>query len=534
MKQKVLILALAALSTPLAAANNNELRDEIRALQQQTALLQKKLNSLQNQLAVHRAPSVKPAHQKITRKTENKGQQVTVVKPQNADVHHEIYHSSIVSIHIPDGHPDSFGFYPTALLADGKVFTYIAGTPIVASPYLGDRPAFDGSDYIVNISSINRDIRLMQQRRRLYDAYRSIGYPIPHRPIIALSGKSEPVASTNRPYLGETTGDINLGSSELDVAAALNSYVEAFIGVAFDQSPPAAGGQRVANSSFDLNLGFVNIGNLDVSPFYFTAGQLYVPFGRYASAMVSSPLPQLIARTKARPFILGYKSQTDTGPYAAGYVFTSDTTLGRSGVGGVNAGYIFKAPHDIDGEIGAGLIGSLADSQGMQNNGSPPFTTFGGFGSITNGSEEVGKVHAVNVHANLGIDRYNLTAEWVGATSPFRPYELSFNGYGAKPQGTQLEAGMTFMAFDKPASLAFGYQWSRESLALNIPKRRVCGVFNISIWKDTVESLEYRHDYDYPSWDFANGIPAPGLINQNTIGTGRTSDGVTAQIGVYF
>ena len=53
-------------------------------------------------------------------------------------------------------------------MADGRVVTFIAGTPVVTSPYLGARPAYDGSDYIVNISSINRDVRLMEQRRRLY------------------------------------------------------------------------------------------------------------------------------------------------------------------------------------------------------------------------------------------------------------------------------------------------------------------------------------------------------------------------------
>jgi hypothetical protein len=62
------------------------------------------------------------------------------------------YHSSHVTVHAPESHPESIGFYPTALVAENRVVTYIAGTPVVSSPYLGDRPAFDGSDYIVNIS----------------------------------------------------------------------------------------------------------------------------------------------------------------------------------------------------------------------------------------------------------------------------------------------------------------------------------------------------------------------------------------------
>ena len=127
------------------------------------------------------------------------------------------------------------------MIADGRVISYIAGTPVVTAPYLGDRPAFDGSDYIVNISSINRDLRLMEQRRRLYRAYKSIGYPKPNMPIIAISGKVEPVAMINRPYVGKYQSDLNLGSSELDVAAALNDNVEGFMSIAYDETPPRLG-----------------------------------------------------------------------------------------------------------------------------------------------------------------------------------------------------------------------------------------------------------------------------------------------------
>jgi hypothetical protein len=533
-KHKALILAIATFSHPLLAADNAQLQQEIKLLQQQTKALQVQLDRLQKQLVTQNSnqKAVKPIKTKsIKGKTSNDAQKSPIFSP--SDKNHP-YHTGVVSIHTPPMETaKSKGYYPTALIADNRIITYIAGTPVVTSPYLGERPAFDGSDYIVNISSINRDIRLMQQRRKLYRAYEAIGYPRPNVPIIALSGKSEPVASLNRPYAGQSQGDFGLGSSELDVAAALNDYVEAFIGIAFDDSPPSVGGPRVNNSSFDLNLGFVNIGNLDETPLYFTAGQLFAPFGRYTSSMISSPITLRLARTKTRPFILGYKSQSEPGPYAAVYGFISDTTLGRSAVGGINGGYIISSG-DISGDIGAGLIGSIDDSQGMQSTGSAPFTTFGGFGSITNGTEAVGRVPAANFHANASFDRYSLTAEWVGTTTSFNPSDLSVNGRGAKPQAAQLEAAVTFIAFNKPSSLALGYQWSKDTLALNLPQHRISGVFNISIWKDTVESLEYRHDIDFSANTFANGAPAPGLVNLNTVGTGKAADTVIAQLGVYF
>ncbi|MBY0377803.1 MAG: LbtU family siderophore porin, partial [Gammaproteobacteria bacterium] len=244
-------------------------------------------------------------------------------------------------------------------------------------------------------------------------------------------------------------------------------------------------------------------------------------------------LPLRLARTKSRPFILGYKSQADYGPYAAIYGFKSDTNLGHSGIGGVNLGYTIKSG-DLSGDIGAGYISSITDSTGLQDTGSAPFTTFGGFASPTNGSELIHKVPGVDVHGSISFDRYSLTAEWVGASGAFRRRDLSFNGRGAKPQAAQLEAGVTFMAFRKPASVAVSYQWSKDTLALNLPKHRFSGVFNISIWKDTIESLEYRHDVDFRTNQFGNGISAPGLVNEPTFGTGLSADALIAQIGVYF
>ena len=527
MKLKKILLVLTCLSSPLYAENDQQLLQEIKRLQQQTQALQSQLNTLQKKLVSHHT-----AHQPQPKKKVRKIAKRPLVANNNKRERVEHFHSSRVSVHAPGSHPESIGFYPTALVADNHVVTYIAGTPVVTSPYLGSRPAFDGSDYIVNISSINRDIRLMQQRRKLYNAYKSIGYPAPTVPIIALSGKAEPVGVINSPFRGNTSGDINLGSNEIAVAAALNRNVEAYVSIAYDDSPPDEG-PRVNNSSFDLNLGFVNIGNLESSPFYFTAGQLYVPFGRYSSSMISGPLPLNLARTKTRPIILGYKSQEHTGPFAAVYVYRSDTILGKSGVGGVNLGYIYDY-REINGEIGASFISSIADSSGMQNNGSNVGTTFGGFGSFSNGNEAVRKTPAIDIHGNLAYDRYNLAAEWVGATESFRPQDLSFNGRGAQPQAAQTELDVTFRAFNRPASIGVGYQWSKDALALNLPHHRFIGVFNISIWKDTVESIEYKHDIDYNAYQFANGAAPFGGINAPILGTGRSGDTVSAQIGVYF
>ncbi len=520
MNYKALLLISAFSLSPVSAvADTEQLQQEIQLLQQQTKALQAQLNHLQKKM-VARSVAKKSVKQKNDQKKSSKGKAPDI-------------HNSPVSVKSVDGHPESVEYNPVALMADGRVVTYIAGMPVVTSPYLGARPAFDGSDYIVNISSINRDLRLMEQRRRLYRSYDRMGYPHPNLPVVALSGKVEPIGSWNRSPSGESTGDWTLGSSELDVAAAINDKVEAYIALAYDESPPSIGGARISNSGFNLNMGFVNIGDLDESPYYFTAGQLFVPFGRFSTSMISAPLTMRMARTKTRPFILGYKSQRDFGPFAAAYAYKSDTTLGNTAVGGLNLGYVFNAGY-MAGEVGGSIISSFDDVGGIQNTGSRMGTTFGGFASPTNGNESVHKVPGAGVHASMGIDRYSLTAEWVGTLGRFHAEDLSFNGKGALLRAAQLEGGVTFMAFDKPSSVSIGYQWSKDTLALNMPEHRISGVFNISLWKDTVESLEYRHDINYATNQFANGAAPFGLVNDNTIGSGGASDTLLLQIGVYF
>ncbi len=424
----------------IQAQDTQQLQQEIDSLTKQTQQLKRRVDHLTHQ---------------THKKTESS---------------HKNYHDSVVIVHALNDNPGSVEFNPAALIADDHVVTYIAGMPIVSSPYLGARPAFDGSDYLVNISSINRDIRLMQQRRRLFNSFDAMGYSRPNLPILALSGKVQPMGTIGQSYMGATTGDLNLGSNEFDIAAAVNDDVEAYMAISYVLVSSNVIAQRVTNAVLNLNMGFINIGNLDKTPFYFTAGQLFAPFGRYSSSMITPPLTMILSRTKTFPVILGYKSQQDTGFFAAIYAFKGDTTLGSTGVGGANLGYVYNI-NPIHGEVGVSYISSMNSAGGMQITGSPPKTmpNFGGFGAILNGNENVKKIPAIDVHGILAFGPYSLTAEWVSSIGTFREQDLSFNGYGAQPQAAQLEGGRTFFSFDKPSSVSASAQWSQDTLALNYP-----------------------------------------------------------------
>ena len=355
-----------------------------------------------------------------------------------------------------------------------------------------------------------------------------LGYQEPDAPIIALSGKIETLGTYQENFQGQQSGDINLSGAELNVAAALNAWVEGFLAFTYDSSPPTNQGQRVNNSNIFLNKGFINIGNLERTPFYLTAGQIYVPFGRYSSSMVSAPMTLSVGRTKARTVILGFRQYPQEGLFAAAYGFKSDTTNQNRATGGLNIGYQIRSSR-VRGEVGMSLLRGINDAGGMQLTGLSG-GQFAGFGATT-ANEAVDKIPAIDLNGNINFDAISLTGEWLTTTQAFRLQDLSFNGRGAQPQALNIEAAYTFKAFDnKPASVALGYGQTKDALALGLPKQRIAAVFNISLWQDTVESLEYRHDIDYTTSDSASGINATA----NTNGTGRSSDTVTAQLSIFF
>lgn len=422
---------------------------------------------------------------------------------------------------------------PDTTIITDNVLTYIAGTPVVTSPYLGKRSAFNASDLIVRISAVNLDLRILEQRQLLEDALKKMGRKIPEHPIIELSGKLEVGGFVTDPYVGNTTGDLNLNSMELITVTQIAPWVTGYVSLTYDNAPPAISGRRLNNSNVFLNKGFLTVGNLNDNPFYATFGQNIVPFGRYSSFMLSAPLTQLVGRTKARIAQLGVKYN---GFFAQAYAFNGDT---KAGAGGANIGYRFHKG-DMIGEISGSVISNVAEAEQYQGTGGSGFT---GFAATRATESVVNTVPAFNVQANFGYKNLSLLAEFTTASRHFNPTDLTYNGTGAKPRALNVEAANTFEFFKFPASIAVGYGWSDQALALNIARRRFIGAFNIAIWRDTIFSLEYRHDINYSAGDTAGGRGATGcaagqsscFVPVNTGGTlGMNSDTLTAQLGYYF
>jgi hypothetical protein len=420
----------------------------------------------------------------------------------------------------------------------------VPGQSFVSSgPYIGIPLAFSGSNLIINSPNINEDVSLLNIRKAIKERLRILGRgeEVDHAHLL-LSGIVETQGIYLDPGQGPVSSDIDLTNVELDgYILGPSSWTSALFAMTYDNTIGSREGalssnSRVHNSRVFISKAFIVLGDYSKSPLYASMGQMYVPFGTYSTNMISSPLTKILGRIHQRALLIGFQQQGPNALYGSGYMFRGDTYSGatqRINNGGVNLGYRFVVGK-FSGNVGGGLVMNIADSGGFQLNGqNAPY--FGGFGATNNFGEELitHRIPAMNIRGIFSLGSHvDLLMEYIGSIGSFSPSDLTFNSHGAKPRAVTFEAAYSFQAFDRPSSIALGYGKSYDSLALGLPEQRVSAVFNTSWWKDTLQSIEYRHDQNFAESSFAtgNGTAVTQVIN----GAGKPDNVATAQFDIYF
>jgi hypothetical protein len=421
---------------------------------------------------------------------------------------------------------------------------------VFTTPYLGV-PTYDASDLITNWPSINEDLTILGQRKKIADALAQKGRTAPDRPLLDISGYVEGKVFTYNNYNSSSIkSGIDASSVELDLLAEINSWASAYVALDYQSYAPPVG-YTASNSAVYVDRAFLTIGNLKKTPFYGSIGQINVPFGTYDNFFITDPLTLTLAKTKEKAVVLGYAGTFGlSNLYAQVYTFAGEAYTNSSGTinnGGVNVGYKYNG-QNFNTHIGAGVIMNIADaknSQGSysQGNESPtnavPGTVPGGFqgfgfnnGLGAHNSEHIDhNVPALDLHATFAMfSHYNIFAEYITALRSFDVNDLSYNGDGALVSAFNLEFGYTNFVFSRPYTLAVGYEQSWQSLALSMPQYRAAASAAISFWRNTVEKIEYYHDINYNSSDTASG---GGLYHPvNSLGSQRNT--VQAVIDFYF
>lgn len=438
------------------------------------------------------------------------------------------------------------------------------GITVTTSPLLGLKSVYSAADLLYQYPSMNEDLILLQQKQSFEFFLRQVDDTLANRAIIVISGGLEGQMITNRDFNGQARGDINLSTSQLDVLAMMSRWANGFFSLDYDDSAPSTG-SRVENSRIYLSRGFLTIGNLNVIPVYFTIGQMYLPFGKYSSAMLTTPLTKSLARILARAAVLGYYKK---GFYAEIYGFKGARVSGVMNAfreGGANMGYQTLDLSDFNIDIGLGWVSNIADSEGIQRNGlrenirnvlvgttvvTAP-TQFAGFGRTAGANGLQHRVPAMDMHMEFSYKEFTFIGEYINSMRRFAPEDLTFNPLllgppfprpGAKIGVIHLEVDYTISTRDKPIVFALTYGRTWQALALNLPEYSWAFVISAVIWKNTMFGIEYRRDMDYAFNTTASGglvgttVTTPPAASALPVpnGTGKQRNMVTIQFGAYF
>ncbi len=316
-------------------------------------------------------------------------------------------------------------------------------------------------------------------------------------PPVSLSGVVEVEGSYASDYAGQEHSDIVVSTVELAVGARINNWTDSEVIALYEED----------DSNLDIDVATISILNPDVTPFYLTAGQFYVPLGRFETAMVSDPLTLELAETRETALQLGFVQ----GPWQGSvYAFNGDTNR-RAGNDqieqwGASLGAVFQELAGSTAEVSLDYISNIGDSDALQD-------------ALADPNDIDDYVPGVALFGSLNRGRWNLLGEYVTATESFAATDLSFRGKGAKPAAWNLELAFEHLLAGHLAVAAIGVQHSSESLALELPRYRYLGSWSLELLNNTALSIEWAHDTDYSVSDG---------------GTGKHGDTLTTQIAVEF
>lgn len=306
-------------------------------------------------------------------------------------------------------------------------------------------------------------------------------------------------AFAGKDFSGAKTSDVSLATVELGLDAKITEVVSAHVLALYEEGEE--------DDHLIIDEGTITLGNAEKSPFHLTVGKMYVPFGSFASAMVSDPLTLELAETRDTALLAGF---ADAGWYGSLYTFNGevDETGGDDTMKtfGANLGYKLEEG-EWQFDLGAGWLNNLGNSNTMRDYLATTSTTVDDF------------TEALALHANLQYGGWSILTEYIAALDSFQPGEMDFAGRGAKPEAWQLELAYTTEVAEREVTLALGYQRTDEAVALGLPEHRYLASIGIGIFDKTTLALEYRHDQDY---DIAQG------------GTDENAHQVVAQLAVEF
>jgi len=320
---------------------------------------------------------------------------------------------------------------------------------------------------------------------------------------------------------GENYKRISINDAYINVAANISDWTNAFASLSYSNPTTSAPIVRYyglptpvpANYSYShvydldnisLEQAYFTIGNFDQSPFYLQAGKEFLDFGRYQIHPITVPFTQVMSETLTTSLKLGFI--LDSGFNASIYAFND--RLRKSSDGGnppYNYGFAAGSMH-ADANFGYDFGGAYMRNIISVNDIAHAVRMFS-FSDVYRV-----RVAGISLYSDVNAGPFAFNARWVSTIQRFNSIDLPRDGVadidsisllpfpsatGAKPWALSLEAGYAFNQWCKDSTVYVGYQTSRESAGIGLPKYRYLAGLDVEVFKYTNIGIEWDHDREY-------------------------------------
>lgn len=317
---------------------------------------------------------------------------------------------------------------------------------------------------------------------------------------------------------------VEVPNANLFIDAQVNDWVKAHISARAGSSVNREALGNFYSAIYEKGLGFdeayVTVANFAQSPFYFRAGQQYVPFGDYNPQAITPSLTQMLSEANQAAAQAGFVMAN--GFNGAVYAFNGKNEAGddkhRTADFGVNLGYA-GAYNDVNYKLGVGYINNMADLDYVYN----------GLKQVTD------KVDALSLNGSVKVAAFDVNAHYVTALTGINGKDLKANYLGQvlknatniKPSAWDINAGYNFDTAGHDSRIGIGYERSKDAtlvgkdtnfatVGLGMPEQRYVAQYDVNLWKNTDLGFQVYHDRDY---DKSEG----GSDNTATTGVVRLS-----------
>jgi hypothetical protein len=233
-----------------------------------------------------------------------------------------------------------------------------------------------------------------------------------------------------------------------------------------------------AGAGTSLDSASVTIGTEEAKLNY-TVGLIFVPFGNFATGMLSDPLTLELGETSETALQIGYKATSMDIDF---YLFPGSVSAAGSNLGyGLNLGKNSKTT-----QMGIGYISNIGDSNSMQEQI-----------DINAGGTVAAGVAGLNIYFVNENDKAFFVFEYLMALATFQAGEVGASA--VSPTTMNIEYGRKTKLMGKDSKIAIGYQTTEQASDLVGQKSRLMTAVTMELNSNSAIGFEFAIDTDYAS-----------------------------------